>query len=178
MKWIVVFLLMIVVFVVAQEQVTFVPGKSYVIDDRNITLVKSNDKEETAVFCVNGFKGIALEDKIQSVNDVYITLTKVEGITVDVELDYRCDDCICDETCNNQQCFDTEETTEETPPEEEVEDVEDVVEEIEETDEPSLGETLETSVIEQPNVGTVSIVFAVLIIVVLALGLFIFWKRN
>ena len=178
MKWLVIFLLVSALFVAAQEKVTFIPGKSYVIDDRNITLVRLNEKDETAVFCVNGIKGIVIEDEIKSVNDVYITATRIDSLTVDTELDYRCNDCVCGESCNNQVCF---EDAEEEPSDVEIieeDETEDEVDVIEDDFSEEVSEPSEVKVIEKPNVGMIGVIFAVLIVVVIALGLFIFWKRN
>lgn len=155
------------VFVNARS-VNLIVGSNYLIEDKNITLVKVY--EEKALICVNGVKTIVNEDVIRKVNDVNINLIKVNVDIATFDFEYGCKgDCVCREDCNNIGCFkeSSEEIIEDGKPSE-------TIVESEKQLEVPLGKK---ETVKNEGIGIVSVIAAVLIIVVLFLGVIMLWRR-
>ncbi len=175
MKWIILLIILFQILLVSAstEKVTFTSLSSFIIDDKNVTLIKINDKNDVALFCVNGVKNIVAEDEYRTINQVYIEVTSLKDSSVATKLTYDCDDCACDEECDNSVCFD----------EEEIEEFEEVIEEenVEDIPEDS-GIVVEgggaEEIIEPTQINNYSIIIAALIIIVLLLGVIVFWQRT
>ena len=104
----------------AADRITLFPGKSFLIDNKNITLVQIDDKNDVAIFCVNGVKDIIKDDDEGYVNDVFIEVIDIKAGIVTIDVDFDCDgECPCDD-CNNDVCLngDVEEFMEEDVEEE------------------------------------------------------------
>lgn len=84
------------------EYATLAPGSSYIIKDKNITLMGISDDEESVLICVNNEKAILSEDR--TINDVYLSLRKVEDDSADIKIEYKCPNCICSKECSNELC--------------------------------------------------------------------------
>jgi len=155
----------------AVEEVSFVPGKSFQVYDKNITLIKIDDKYRVAVFCVNGVKGIVEEDVVKVINDVKIDVIDIEKATVSTELDYMCKrECECKINCDNTHC-----SIKETVPREDLKpsplakETPIIIDEREKKKDETYVEPL--------SLGKSSLIIATLIIVVLILGLVALWRR-
>ena len=176
MKWIILLIMLFQILIVsaATEKVTFTSLSSYTIDDKNVTLIKINDKNDVALFCVNGVKNIVAEDEYRTINQVFIEVTSLKDSSVTTKLTYDCDECACGEECDNSVCFDEEEIEEfEDIIEEEVE-VEDIIEDRGIV----VADGGSEEIIEPAQINNYSIIIAALIIIVLLLGVIVFWQRT
>lgn len=78
-------------------------GESYFFEQKNITLLDINSKDEKILVCVNGIKGIVSDSR--KVNYVDIKVKNIEKNSTKLRVDYECKDCVC-EDCENIPCFD------------------------------------------------------------------------
>jgi len=166
--WLLILILFGVLLVNAAEKVNLLTGSSYLIDNKNVSLIIVDVEDEVAVFCVNGVKSIVGEDRYKLVNGVGIDLVSVKKNKISASLTYRCrNGCECI-NCDNSVCFDKEEEENE-------------IEESVTVDPGEIGviqPEIEETYIEPVNIESKSVVIAVLIIVVLILGLVVLWKKG
>lgn len=100
------FLLVSVVFVIAAtERNDFSEGESYLLRDKNITVLSLDTDKDKAVVCVNGVKGIVDDGDV--INGVYFDVNSASGHVIKLEMTYSCSgNCFCDgDECSNQKCF-------------------------------------------------------------------------
>ena len=76
-KWIL-FILLVSIGVVSAKAITLAPEKSYEFNGKNITLLRQDDRNNNAVFCVNGIRQIIEEDKTKIINEVSIELKTIK----------------------------------------------------------------------------------------------------
>ena len=98
-------ILLYVPFVFAGEKATLSIGESYLLENRNITFVRADSRYDSAIFCVNGVKGIVSEDTARSINDAYIELIRLRSDSASIEVTYSCKKCVCGSECSNAACF-------------------------------------------------------------------------
>lgn len=156
---------------VSADQFTFLAGKSYEIDGRNITLVKFDPSEDKALFCVNGKKWIIEEDDSKTLNDVFIDVFSIKSDRVLADIDYRCKDCVCDESCDNSVCSDIDGGVMEGEP-----DLELLEEEIPERE--VVAERVKEEVIEPVKISNNAKFVAILVLVVIGLGVVVLWRKH
>ncbi len=164
-KLIVLVILCSVLLVHGAERVTLDFGESYIIDGKNVTLVKADSKRDTALFCVNGVNGIVKESTSNNVNGVYIQLIRLKDNVATVEISYRCKDCFCGDECNNDVCLDKKV-------------IEDINGEVDK--EPIIIKKINSKnedIIEVKDSGIKGIIVALLIIIVLMLSIIVLWKK-
>ncbi len=175
MKKLIIFILLLNLAVVsAVDRATLESGNSFLMEDKNVSLVRTDSKHEAAIFCVNGEKGIVREDETRRVNGVYIELMDVKENIARVELTYECSrNCVCDSGCNNDLCFkaDTGEDLNgdngDAGTDEEIGDSSD-----------GLADNYDETVVDIEEKGVRGIVLAALIVAVLILGVIVLWKRT
>lgn len=164
-RLIMLWVLLSVLLAYGAERTTLEIGKDYVLEDKKISLVDVSSKQDAAIFCVNGQKGIVSESSINKINDVFIELSRIREDTVYIELTYECHgDCICDEKCDNTACF----VRNEEPLTEDNTDDAIVI---------TSGNGDEIFV-EPTSINVNGIIIALLIVIVLFLGIFVLWKRS
>ena len=171
-KWILTFILLNI-FLVGADQSIFAPGKGILIDDKNITLIKIDERTEKVLFCVNGIHGIIEEERSRTINGVSIDVERVATNRVVTDIDYKCRNCICDKECDNSACF--KKVEELSFPEEEVGD-----EEPEETIDKIVivKKDITKEVIESADIEIQSIIIALLIVFIVILGLIVLWRKR
>ena len=155
----------------AADRATLSIGSSYLIDNKNVTLIRADVTDDVAIFCVNGVKSVVGKNRYKVVNDVGIDLFSVKSNQLGADLIYKCDDgCECID-CDNSACFKQNEDglvlEEEIIEASDTDGFRDVVTE--------LG-TEEN--IEPVNVESGGVIMAVLIIIVLILGLVVLWRKD
>ena len=175
--FIVLFLCPIIIY--AAERATLEAGQSYLLEDKNITLIKLDSKHDSAIFCVNGKKGIVGEDNAENINEVYIELIRLRLTSAMIDLSYDCNKCSCVE-CSNEACFDDEQIKYEA--------TEDIIEEDKDEvlyEEPNIidtenGKTYDAgeTVIKTTSNSVQGIAIAILVIIVLFLGVIALWKKT
>ena len=84
------------------KDVTINLGDSYLLDGKNLTLVKSSD--ESTFLCINKEEIIVSKDR--RVQGIFIDYRGSDESKAKFSLDYDCDkDCTCDgDECNNDEC--------------------------------------------------------------------------
>lgn len=175
MKKEIILVLLLFSSLVSADQYTFLDGMSHEIDGKNITLIKFDPLEDKSLFCVNGKRWIIEEDDSKTLNDVYIDVLRIKSDRVDTDIEYRCKNCVCDETCDNSVCFDIEEEV----MEEEIIEEPDLDAPIEDKPkEEVITEKVKEEVIEPAGIGSQTIIIAVLILVIIVLGVIVLWRRH
>lgn len=167
-RWL--FLLFLVIFsvFVSARNIDLIIGYNYVIEDRNISLVRT--LEDKVVICVNGEKSVVSEDIPKYVNDVRVNLIRVRNNIATFDFSYNCrDECFCEEGCDNSGCFGIEEEVTENNLDIVTEDMEEVKEE------PVLIKKEE--VISNSGISSLGIIVAILVTIVLILGVIVLWRR-
>ncbi len=93
-------------------------GNSVIIENQKVSLVEVNTKDDKAIICVNGAKGIISRDVDRTINNVMVELRSVSSNSAKLRLESNCDDCIendnsiCFNECIlNSDCNDKNETT-------------------------------------------------------------------
>jgi len=148
---------------VAAETMELNIGKSYSDEDKNITILKIENKK--ALVCINNQKGIVSLKKRVDIN----------GVAIEFKRDYQtygkfdiyipnCYKCICEGDCLNTLCQDN-------PPE---------PQQIEynQTDKKTNTEPEIIEIIEPEKISAGSIIAVILITLVAILGLYNLWKKN
>ena len=111
-------------------------GESFVIRDKNVTLVNINEDDEKVIVCVNNEKAIVEDNEGEKlVNGVYVEVKSVDRNDARLEIERDCEynDCECESDCNNNLCFaQKEEIIQETQKVEEIKTIENNVNENEE----------------------------------------------
>jgi len=165
MKLIHIILILIIfsIFVSAKEA-TFTPKSSFVIDNKNITLIRFDTAYGNALFCVNGIKDIIKEDESKNINEVFIDIFDIGANEVITDIVYKCRDCICEEDCDNSICFREKEK---------------IIEKQQETQGKEENITLdyEEKIITPVTINHSAIIIAILIIIAALLGLIVLWKK-
>lgn len=170
MKAVLILLLLLSIGIVYAKDVNLGPGKSYEIDGKNITLIRHDSRNNNAIFCVNGIKHIIEEDKTRTINEVFIEVKRITKDSVEIDVKYKCKDCVCDQTCDNSICFDGDEEEQvEAPPEEPQQEI------TQQTQEPQETEQEET--ITPVKIGMQGIILAITIFIVVILGIIVLWKK-
>jgi|TARA_Y100000310_G_scaffold9719_2_gene10450 LPXTG-motif cell wall-anchored protein len=104
-------------------------GESFVIRDKNITLVNINEDDEKVVVCVNNKRAIVEDNEGEKlVNGVYVEVKSVDREDARLKIERDCDDndCECESDCSNNLCVTKKEgTTQETQNIEEIKDIKD-----------------------------------------------------
>lgn len=112
MKKVMVIIILLVCISIAYaitEYATLNQNSSYIIKDKNITLLGISDDEESVLICVNSEKAILSEDR--TINNVYLSLRKVEDGSADIRIEYKCPNCFCSKECSNELCYKTAKET-------------------------------------------------------------------
>ncbi len=172
-KHIFAFLLISSFLVYAAERVELGNGESYLIEDKNVTLVKSDSKNDAAIFCVNGKKGLVGEDKSKNVNGVYIELIRLSRTSAIIDVSYDCKKCSCVE-CSNEACLEKQEELIFAAEPEDIEENEPIIMKSITGNTVDAGET----VVQPSSIDAKEIVIAGLIILVLLLGIIVIWRRT
>ena len=151
-------------FVNAKE-ISFIPGRSYEIDGKNITLIKFDPEYANALFRVNQVIDIVKEDQPKTINEVFIEAFNIKPNGVITSIDYKCRGCTCTKDCDNSVCFKVEE--------------EPIPKEQQETENPpeNITQEYEEKIITPVTINYSTIAIAILIIFVLLLGLIVIWKK-
>lgn len=136
-------------------------GESYSDEDKNITLLKLENKK--ALVCVNNQKGIIATDKRTDINGAILEMKRYyqNYAKFDIEIP-NCYKCVCKDDCLNQLCG-LESETPVSPHEPN-------------TTEPKQ-EIQKIEIIEKQNISTLSIIAVILIILVALLGIYTLWKK-
>lgn len=103
-RWLFFFLIFCIILVSAKtEKTTLKIGDSLLIKGSNVTLIDTDDKEDKIIVCINNQKSIVSNEKI--VNGVRVEILNVYNNYSRLRLENPCRDCICDESCSNELCF-------------------------------------------------------------------------
>ncbi len=102
------------------ETIDLKVGDSFLIRDKNITLINADDDDEKIVVCVNNIKSIVNIDENKWVNNVYFDIKNVDKNIARIKIERDCKNCICDNSCNNDLCFDKESLNENLETKEEI----------------------------------------------------------
>ncbi len=169
---ILILLVLSILFVIAEEKVVFIESKSFLIDGKNITLVKAN--KDGAVFCVNGVKGIVSEGKSNIINGVWIETEDFNPIikTLETDITYKCKKCLCDTSCNNNACLKSSIKQIISNVNDKETDNEIIIKEDE-----NLQEITGEVIVSSPSISKAGIVTSILVVVILILGLIVLWKK-
>ena len=170
-KTILLLILLNVCLVLAGDKTTIHLGESYLLENKNITFVRTDSRYDQAIFCVNGIKDIITEDDARFINGVYIELIRLRSDSASIEITYSCKKCLCGPECSNTACF-AERIPSDINGDDEI-----IVEETASSDQENTSIS-EEEVIEPPQQGTQGIFLASLIIVVLLLGIIVLWKKS
>ncbi|MFH1209162.1 MAG: hypothetical protein V1663_00010 [archaeon] len=85
------------------EQIVIFKGDSFLMSNKNVTLIDVFEDEDTIVVCVNNQKAIVSNG--ETFNGVKFDIEDIKDNYIDVYLKTTCTDCICDENCLNDRCF-------------------------------------------------------------------------
>ena len=108
------FLIVISTAFALTEYPTLKPGESYLIKDRNVTLIGISYDENSILLCINNEKAIVSDST--TVNKVSVSLRSVDNAQARLKLEYKCSNCICSNDCSNKLCI-KKESKEITPSE-------------------------------------------------------------
>ncbi|MBI2667967.1 hypothetical protein HYX17_04340 [Candidatus Woesearchaeota archaeon] len=91
------------------ETIDLREGDSFLIRDRNVTIIDTN-KDDKVKICINNLMSIISDNDEKLFNGVYVDIRHIENNITNVRLERNCieRDCSCDENCNNNRCFDKE----------------------------------------------------------------------
>ncbi len=78
-------------------------GESFLIKDKNITLLGIGKDLDSVLLCVNN--EIAILSGSKTVNGVGISLRDAEEDVVSLKVIYKCPNCVCAEDCSNRLCI-------------------------------------------------------------------------
>tara|TARA_Y100000034_G_C6789575_1_gene353446 strand:+ start:384 stop:935 length:552 start_codon:yes stop_codon:yes gene_type:complete len=78
-------------------------GESIVIEDQNVTVMDTETKGDKVLLCVNGVKSIVSDEKDRTVNNVFVSVSRVKEFEARLKLESRCDECTLN---NNVACYD------------------------------------------------------------------------
>ena len=82
-------------------------GESYLLIDRNITLINLNEDDDKAIICINNVKTILDKRIDKRLNDVFVDIKDLDNDFARLKVERDCDKkCECDESCDNDLCFD------------------------------------------------------------------------
>ena len=82
-------------------------GDSFLIVDKNITLINIDDKDDKVILCINNVKVIVNRNLDKTVNDVIISVRSIDENSTRVKFERKCKKCVCDDSCLNNLCFPT-----------------------------------------------------------------------
>lgn len=85
------------------EIVNMKKGDSILLEGKNITLINLDNEDDKVVICINNVKSIVSDEK--TTNEVIIDVKSVKDDYARIGFEVICDDCICDESCLNNDCF-------------------------------------------------------------------------
>jgi hypothetical protein len=160
-NWILLFILLNLV-IVSADTVDLKIGESFLEDAHNITLVSVN--QDKAIICVNNQRTIFSEDLVKLLGEAYIEARDIRSDSVKLDVEIDCIDCKSDQI-SNDKCFNSLTTLE-------LEEIEEVpVEIVDEVD------TNDVEIVESEGISTQSIILALLLIIVIILGLIVFWRN-
>ena len=163
-KWILLFILLNLL-VVSATSVDLKIGESFLRDAHNITLVSIND--DKAIICVNNERTIFSEDLVKLMGEAYIEARDIRFDSVKLDVVIDCINCRSDQT-SNDKCFGSLTT-------EEIEEIEQEEVPVETVDQVDIGNDVE--IVESEGISTQSIILSVLLIIVIILGLIVFWRN-
>ena len=86
----------------ATEFVSLDQNESFLIKDKNITLLGISDDEKSVLVCVNNEKAILSSDK--TLNKVGLSLRKANETSARLKISYKCPNCVCSSDCSNDLC--------------------------------------------------------------------------
>ena len=161
-KWILLFILLNLV-IVSADTVDLKIGESFLQDAHNITLVSVN--KDKAIICVNNQRTIFSEDLVKLLGEAYIEARDIRSDSVKLDVEIDCINCKSDQI-SNDKCYNNltiqelEEIEEEVPVE--------IVDEV---------DTKDVEIVESEGISTQSIILALLLIIVIVLGLIVFWRN-
>jgi len=106
-----VFLVMCVFALAKTEDIRFGVLDSYEIKDKNITVMRYDEKDDKVVVCVNGVKGIISDEEDKSISGLSIHVETVKDEYAKLEITRFCEGskCSCEDVgdeCDNTPCFD------------------------------------------------------------------------
>ena len=102
-RWLIILLLLIGLASAKTETIELGIGESSVSQDRTITLLNLNDKDDKIILCINNEKNIVSD--IKTINNVFIELRKIDKDIARFKIRYTCKNCVCDQDCNNNACL-------------------------------------------------------------------------
>jgi|SRR3989344_5338211 len=77
-------------------------GESFLIKDKNITLLGISMDSESVLVCVNNELGIISGSK--TINNVGISLREITDNEASFKISYKCPNCVCSDGCSNELC--------------------------------------------------------------------------
>lgn len=168
--------LVLMASLVHAADITFIAGKSYTIDDKNITLVRFDRSIDKALFCVNGVKSIIDEDKTREVNGIFIRVKDVKLDRVIADIDYSCRGCVCDKNCDNSVCFKESQAIDEAFGDGTVDSA---VNEVVDADGDGIVDFgADEEIIQPVDIGAQTKVIILLLIVIGVLGIIALWRMR
>ncbi|MDD5254344.1 MAG: hypothetical protein PHG05_04595 [Candidatus Nanoarchaeia archaeon] len=102
-------LIILVSLVLAKtESIDLELGQSYLIDNKNITLLRINPQEDKVILCINNENVILSEDAGKNLRNIVLELKNIySNEKIRLKMDSTCKDCKCDENCLNSNCYKT-----------------------------------------------------------------------
>ena len=164
-KWILLFILLNLV-IVSADTVDLKIGESFLQDAHNITLVSVN--KDKAIICVNNQRTIFSEDLVKLLGEAYIEARDIRSDRVKLDVELDCINCKSDQI-SNDKCFNN--LTIQELEEIEEQDLENLEQSEDEVD------TNDVEIVESEGISTQSIILALLLIIVIVLGLIVFWRN-
>ena len=96
----------------AAETVEFEVEDSYLIKDKNVTLLDINYDEDKVILCINNQKSIFSDDKDKYFNNMQIDVKSINDDKAKIRIERSCSNCVCDDSCKNDLCVVTKEDKE------------------------------------------------------------------
>ena len=103
-KALLIFLLLLAIPIAAAitEYPDLSKGESFIVKDKNITLLGISMDSESVLVCVNNEVGIISDSK--TINGVGISLRGITDNEASLKISYRCPNCVCSDGCSNKLC--------------------------------------------------------------------------
>tara|TARA_Y100000310_G_scaffold343159_1_gene449547 strand:- start:60230 stop:60724 length:495 start_codon:yes stop_codon:yes gene_type:complete len=96
----------------AAETIEFEVGDSYLIKDKNVTLLDINYDEDKVILCINNQKSIFSDDKDKYFNNMQIDVKSINDDKAKIRIERACSNCACGDSCKNDLCVVTKEDKE------------------------------------------------------------------
>jgi hypothetical protein len=95
-------------------KITLEKGQNFVIDGRNVTLLRFSDSEGKVVLCINNHRYIFDENKQKIVDNLRVEITRIRIDRVELNLKgINMAGSDCNEDCSNDKCMISEKPGEE-----------------------------------------------------------------